>query len=278
MKRYHVSAFPLLLLLANPVLSSPVLDSASGYHQEGLLIGQLGKVEESGLLIKGVNINFLLGGGFSQDRLYPTKPFALSVNSKHNPAYQKLISTPFNKQIIVRYLSSPPFAHPLFWLYYGASALVTDVSSLADFKESASFHAFQCVYKDEQNLEFSNYGNSVRSGKFVRVFRWGTFGSKVCTADLHEGGEKVETKQVAHKKYDGTDEKGNAKYRMEYSTVSEKKPNINHLNIYTEEGCKFAEDVLRANKDVRVKVSTKYFAFFNWYPDTIHAIDVNCAD
>lgn len=278
MKRYHALAFPLLLFLANPVLSSPVLDRGSTYHQEGLFIGQLGKVEESGVVIKGVRINFLLGGGFSQDRFYPTKPFVLSLNSKQSPAYQKLINTPLNKQIIVRYVSPLPPAYPFFWFYYGAASLVTNVSSLSDFKQSASFHAFQCSYKDEQNLEYGNYGNSVRSGKFVRVFRWGTFGSKVCTADLHEGGEKTITKLVPYSIYDGIDKKGDLKYKMRVSTVSEKKPNINHLNIYTAEGCKFAEDALRANKDVRVKVSTKYLGLFDWYPDTIHTIEVNCAD
>ncbi|WP_354022126.1 hypothetical protein [Endozoicomonas lisbonensis] len=262
----------LVLFLSPPALSSPVLGRDTGYHQEGMVIGQLSRVEISGFFIKPVVINFLLGGGISLDRFYPTKQFQFSVKDKLNPIYNKLVNTPPNKQVILHYVSPIPLSAPYMWLFYGASAFATDVSDVSNFTQSDSFNSYGNFYKDESYIGFGSYGVSVRSGKFVRVFRWGSFGSKLCTADLHEGGEKIEKKYVYDRVYTGSDQKGQPQYRTKTRTIHEKKPNINHLNIYTEEGCKFAEDALAANQNVTVEVSTKYFPLQDWYPDTIHSI------
>ena len=256
--------------------SEEIQGDSSGYWSSGVMIGQKGDIATRGLFIPTKEMTFLLGSEpGSGDKNYT--PEKMQVSTYEQSVFDQLQGLPANEPVVLRYVHPFPL-NPFHWTqskYFVTTATVAG----QPFEQSQSYQKFGYHFHQPTSQHQGAYESGQKSGKVVHVSRWGLVFGKTCTAYLHEGG----TKQVVVTKY-----RDNSSYKFNPETMTNEKvtekepyqdtmsvPNISTLNIYSESGCKFAEDAAISMVPVSVHHSRKLMEIWNAHELTIHSMKVS---
>ncbi|CAM3482295.1 hypothetical protein [Parendozoicomonas haliclonae] len=262
-----------LSLTALPALCDSIAPGPSGYWGSGVLVGQKGDIVTRGLFFPTKEMTFLVGSEpQSGNKGYP--PETLNVSTYNQSVYDQLQAVPAEQPVVLRYVH--PFPLNPFHLTE-SKYFVTDVNAVNQtFEQTPSYQQHGYAFDASDAGHHGSYEAGQKSGKFIHVSRWGLVFGKTCTAYLHEGG----TKQVTVTKY-----RDESSYMYNPETglnerVTERRPyedtitvpNVSALNIYSEAGCRFAEDLALTMTPVTVKHSRKIIEIWNGHALTIHSM------
>ena len=233
---------------------SKFLKSTSKYWSNGIIYGQFGNACRRGLIVKTNEMDFFEGAGTTQgdERFMPTRtPVSTYDDDLFSDAQQ---SSP-DEPVIVSYVH--PFPLYPFHLTDTKYWIQKIEPMKRSFTETESFQEIGNQFIQPKGVRHGLYGQGRKRGKIRHVSRWGMFFGKMCTCYLHEGGmEKIREKA------------GNKSY------VTTQRPKVTPLNIFSEKGCKFAEDAVSSQATVSVGYSQKLFDLWNAYPHIVRDIKV----
>ncbi len=282
----------------------PIQGNAQGYWSHGIVIGSLADTGITGCILPSQELLIYSGihhRALRQRRqilsLSTTSPSVFSVLQKKA---QEHVEAPANhsKRIALHYLH--PF--PLNKFHRNKSQYwVTSQSELKhSFTSSESYKKYGYEYEDDTPPPCHSFKGVVH-GKIFEVSRWGIMG-KVCTISLEENrvtevhvsipeeyhssgtstgfgqntfggsssdGENTistsQTSQLYLQDTFGTHD------RIVHDTMHTRF----NLNLYTEAGCKFAEDAILNQANVSVYYTTDCMPTWNWHSRRVYKIQVS---
>ena len=267
------------LFLTPPALSymdETIQGNEQGYWSHGMMVGQKGEIASRGILFPTHEINFLVGAeNYSGVRSYT--PLKTMVSTYDSRTFEMLQQMHADDSLVLFYVHPFPL-NPFHWTQTKYFVYRAGLAG-RKFETTDSFRQFGYRF---QEPSYSHHGiteSGQKSGKIVHVSRWGLLFGKTCTVYLHEGGttEVTETKYREMKdwEYNPRTRKNESVIRHEAYDDTRSVPNISLLNIYSESGCRYAEDAALSMAPVSVNYSKKLFEPWHKYKLTIHEIMVS---
>lgn len=219
-------------------------------------------------------------GAFDDPKAKNFPPQSLSVSFHSSRIYKKFKKLDGEKTYVFRYRH----IHILSPFHLTRSKyIVMSIEPFSDFNQSESYEKFGEAFEDFFQAEGWQSADETRSGRIVHVSRWGFLGT-ACTVYLHEKGFK-EVKEYHTSYVDGIGKtlvKKALSDKMDYSTspsmtyhTVKQVANINSMNVYTEDGCRFAEDVALSGRNVDLRTSTQFVEIWAAHPIIIHSMSLS---
>ncbi|WP_067515650.1 hypothetical protein [Endozoicomonas ascidiicola] len=260
-------------LMTQTVFGAPVSSTPRGYWGSGVLVGHKGDVVTRGLLFSTKEMTIQVGANHSANgKHYPSE--TLKVSTYDQFVYDQLQSVPFDQPVVLRYVHPYPLNpfHLTESKYFITSVQLAGQS----FEQTESYRQYGYRFDNPSGEQRGSYEAGQKSGQFIHVSRWGLVFGKTCTAYLHEGGTKQVTTTVPQSGMASVTNPATGQsellavdsYQVDTMTV----PNVTVVNIYSEAGCRYAEDLTVSMMPVLVEHSGKLFEIWNAHDLTIHGM------
>ncbi len=277
----------------------PIQGNVQGYWSHGVVIGSLVRTGTEDNIWPNKDVVILAGAYRRKLKTgVPTlnlSPYSKNVFSELEKKVKKYIENPVehSKRVALHYLHPHPLNiyhsnRDMYWV-------INHTELQNDFSKSDSYHNYGYEFVDESPRPCKAYSGQL-NGKIFHVSRWG-FKSKVCTIIMEEDqltdvNPRFPTDSDSDSDSDSDDNfsrtsspsRTTQPYYHNHSDRSVsthgkiKKRSALHeqytLNIYTEEGCKFAEDAALHQAQVLVDYSSDCLPTWNWYSRRIYKIQV----
>lgn len=223
----------------------------------GIMVGKYHHVRETGNVIIGTHMDFDLGSGLgnrtdcrsisddsniqsTDEYQYTAKRMLVALHSKTGKG--TVLGLPRTTPVVFKYVKSLPF-NPLNWIHSKSRFYVYDAARLScSFEETTSYKKFGDSFNDTSGESRGAADQGFKYGRIVQVSRWGIL-TKRCTMSLHMG-----------------------------RPVSNGQATMMPMNIFSEEGCRYAEDLATSGTPAWFDTSTKYVDFFQGNRRIVHKI------
>ena len=234
---------------------TPVKKS-SEYHGEGLFIGRPIKASERGILFDTYEAQVSVGS--FQKSFYLGNLMDVSMESES--VFNQFDQLDPNQTYIFKFerpYGLVPELEETHWLIRSIEPLQPDIK-----------FEYRGVTKASEIEKSGNYSHGDRPGKIVAVKRWGFFDVD-CSIELNMGalGMTVPTADLAAKIQAS---QGNVEDQG-HSTMLGLKNSI-VFNVYSEEGCAFAEKALVSGRDVIIDYTEDHIEWWDDYARVAHEI------
>lgn len=222
----------------------------------GIMVGKYHHVRETGNVMIGTHMDFDLGAGLgnrtdcrtaeessiqnSDEYQYTAKRMLVALHSKTGRG--TVLGLPRTTPVVFKYVKSLPY-NPFNWIHSKSRFYIYDATRLTcNFEETTSYKKFGDSYNDTSGESRGAADQGFKYGRIVEVSRWGIL-TKRCTISLHMG-----------------------------RPVSNGQATMMPMNIFSEEGCRYVEDLMISGTPAWFDTSTKYVDFFQGNRRIIHKI------
>ena len=230
---------------------------SSDFHGSGVFFGRPIKTSERGFIWNTWEAQINVGS--IQNTFYLGKLIDVSIESKE--VFDKFDSLDSNQTYVFHY-EQPFWMNPEIEETHYLIRKIEPLSPNMDF-------TYDGVIKASEIEKTGGYSSGERPGKIILVRRWGFFDID-CSVELNMGNLGITTPESAlvNPNLQG----GGA--NVENSGQSTILGLINSItfNVYSEEGCAFAEQALKAGRDVVIHYTEDHAEFWDKYSRIIDEI------
>ena len=228
----------------------------SKFHGAGLFIGRPIKTSERGLIWNTYEAQ--ISAGSFQNSFYLGNLMDVSMESKD--VFNLFDQLDTNQTYVFRFekpYGLNPEIEETHWL----------IRSIEPLKPEVQFD-YTGVTKASEIEKSGNYSHGDRPGKIVAVKRWGFFDID-CSIELNMGGLGITVPESALAAQIQASQ-GNVE-NLGTSTMLGLKNSI-VFNVYSEEGCAFAEKALISGRDVIIEYTEDHWEWWDDYSRVAHEI------
>lgn len=280
-------------LLAGGLQLGPVTKGstvgAEQFWGHGTLVGVPGKAMKSWAGVNIYSVDFLLAGGiqginqgtYSSIRMVGTV-FRQSIFDEY-----KALTT--SLPMVMRYVTKAYYNPGKYITVQPSYYWIYRLESPPRFEDTPSFKRARFMHNEEETSFWQKgwRASGTRTGYIAHVKRWGFFGGVTCSLFLHEGGTKqvgvtaaglATVAGITMAVMPGLSENQQKAAAITAGVVAASRikdvPNINGYNIFSEEGCQFAEDAAKSVSKVKIDLSEGFLPTWNIYKGIVHKITV----
>ena len=225
-----------------------------GYWGAGHVVAQISRLARKGTFFKSNEVDLFVSPPLADSGDFPGQIFRMSVlDDELFTSFKTLNARTYYIVKYVRvYKYRPVFTTETPYYIWAIEPVTPSFDKTRSFSEHGESYTEPVRTTKQRKGIFSE---STRRGYVLNVMRWGfdTFG-KTCTIFFHEGGRRSIGATA--------DSSGS-----QFNAV-----NAGPMNTYEEEGCRFAEDVLRTGTYSEIETSRQYVEWWNSHATTIHAM------
>lgn len=233
------------------------VEKNSDFHSSGMFIGRPIKTSKRGILWKTWEAR--VNAGSVQNSFYLGTSMEVSIESED--VYNKFDSLDSDQTYVFRY-EQP------FWMNPEIEETHYMIRSIEPMQANMAFEAAG-VTKASAIEKEGGYSRGDRPGKIVLVRRWG-FWDIDCSVELNMGNLGMTTPESAlvNPNLQG----GGANVENQGISTILGLTNSIVFNVYSEEGCAFAEKALMSGRDVIIKYSEDHIEMWDKYNRVIEEI------
>ncbi|CAM3789779.1 hypothetical protein [Parendozoicomonas haliclonae] len=255
-----------------PEPPTPVQSDDFTWHVTGHMIGTRSTLSSG--FFDSDDLGFSLGGEIRPgSNRYPSKRMILST--RRSTIADKLEDTPSSQVIILKY--GRAYVEPQFTSSNHILLALKNPDS--DFDSTESGQLFGREFLESCDIGRGRArAKAILSGVIVGTQRYGVR-SKSCTVFLHNGGmrEKIEYEHIRKTKLVKNKETGEIEEVEDWKTKKHRSlvPNIVKLTAFSDEACDYAENVMSAQLEVDIELSTQaIWGILYQSPHKVHRITI----
>jgi len=257
------------------------IQKEKSYWSEGLMVGTRAKAVHSGIFFSTFDMEFLLTGGISGSNSGNYSPILTKVTPYKKKVFFEYRDITTSGAMVLKYVHRHPWNPANLFTQQNSRYFVYKVDDVLNFDETESFKKHGRHFVEKKGVTWKGWAaEGTHTGYIGHVSRWGSI-DITCTIYLHEGGEK--TIEVTDTGYtiggvwtdlDIIPTPDGVSVGVARVTRKVDVPNINEFNVYSEEGCTFAENAAASVSKVLMDVSRQYLPTWHKYKTIVHEIRV----